>query len=245
MDDNLGEEHLHSIYRNRLGARDLDNKRILWGVLVKDYLQKYVPATGTVVDLGAGNCEFINEVRALRRIAVDLNPDTVDFADPGVEVLTTRSDCMRTLDDESVETVFTSNFFEHLPTKGDLLSTLAECRRVTVRVGCSSYLNTNIRYLPGRYWDYFDHHLPLTHLSLSEALELSGYDVVERVWEVLAVHRQGCALRRSPGDGPDLPQAAAGVAPVRPPDAGRRPKALTAPKRARSRPVPSRGGPTG
>ena len=36
-------------------------------------------------------------------------------------------------------------------------------------------LMPNIRYLAGRYWDYLDHHLPLTHLSLSEALELTGY----------------------------------------------------------------------
>ena len=35
----------------------------------------------------------------------------------------------------------------------------------------------DIRYLPGCYWDYFDHHLPLTHLSLSEGLELAGFEV--------------------------------------------------------------------
>lgn len=27
------------------------------------------------------------------------------------------------------------------------------------------------------FWDYFDHHLPLTHLSLSEGLELAGFEV--------------------------------------------------------------------
>jgi hypothetical protein len=35
-------------------------------------------------------------------------------------------------------------------------------------------LQPNIRYLPGRYWDYLDHHTPLTHLSMIEALKLSG-----------------------------------------------------------------------
>ena len=185
MNDSPGDEQLRSIYRNRFHHRDLVNKRTLWGVLVRDFFQKYVPTNGTVIDLGAGNCEFINEVLATRRVAVDLNPDTVAFADPGVEVLTTRSDRMGTIDDGSVETVFTSNFFEHLPTKADLLSTLAECRRVTRPGGLLVVLMPNIRYLPGRYWDYFDHHLPLTHLSLSEALELSGYDVVERVGRFL------------------------------------------------------------
>lgn len=176
---------LQAIYRNRFDERELANKRTLWRVLVRDFFQKYVPAGATVLDLGAGSCEFINEVRAARRIAVDLNPDTANFADPGVEVLTTPSDRMTSLDDSSVEMVFTSNFFEHLPTKSDLVSTLAECRRVTRPGGLIVVLMPNIRYLPGRYWDYLDHHLPLTHLSVAEALELSGYEVVENVGRFL------------------------------------------------------------
>jgi SAM-dependent methyltransferase len=185
MDDRAGEEDLEAIYRNRFDERDLANKRILWAVLVHDYFQRYVPLDGTVVDLGAGNCEFINEVRAAHRIAVDLNPDTVEFADRGVDVHTTRSDSMDRLADGIVDTVFTSNFFEHLPTKAELMATLAECRRVTRSDGLIVILMPNIRYLPGRYWDYLDHHLPLTHLSVAEALELSGYEVLEQVGRFL------------------------------------------------------------
>jgi SAM-dependent methyltransferase len=120
-------------------------------------------------------------VHAAQRIAVDLNPDTAQHAEPGVAVLTTRSDAMTELASDTVDTVFTSNFFEHLPTKDDLLSTLTECRRVTRPGGLIVVLMPNIRFLPGRYWDYFDHHLPLSHLSLAEALELSGFDVLEQV----------------------------------------------------------------
>lgn len=173
------DDPLEAIYRKRFDERDLENKRVLWQVLVRDFFQQYVDASGTVLDLGAGNCEFINEVRAARRIAVDLNPATAGFAAPGVEVVLTRSDAMEVLADESVDTVFTSNFFEHLPTKADLLATLAECHRVTRPGGRIVVLMPNIRHLTGRYWDYLDHHLPLTHLSVGEALELSGYEVEE------------------------------------------------------------------
>ena len=126
-----GDEDLSAIYRLRFDERDLVNKRVLWETLVSDFFQQYVPENGTVVDLGAGSCEFINSVRAARRIAVDLNPDTAMFAAPGVTVLTTRSDHLAELSDESVDTVFTSNFFEHLPDKSVLMATLAECHRVT------------------------------------------------------------------------------------------------------------------
>lgn len=173
-------DDLEAIYRNRFDERDLANKRILWDVLVREVFQRYVPVEGTVLDLGAGNCEFTNAVRARRRIAVDLNPDTVAFADPGVEVLTTSSDDLHEVADESVDTVFTSNFFEHLPTKDALAATLAESRRVTRPGGALVVLMPNIRAVGGRYWDYLDHHLPLTDRSVSEALGLHGYDI-ERV----------------------------------------------------------------
>lgn len=179
------EAGIKAIYRNRFDDLDLANKRVLWSELVRHHFQAYVPEDGTVVDLGAGNCEFVNEVRAARRIAVDLNPDTVRFAAADVQVLTTRSDDLRALENDSVDVVFTSNFFEHLPTKDDLMSTLAECRRVTRPGGTIVVLMPNVRYLAGRYWDYLDHHLPLTHLSVSEALALAGYEVEEQVGRFL------------------------------------------------------------
>jgi SAM-dependent methyltransferase len=178
-------EDLALIYRRRFDDRELVNKRVLWSTLVQDFFQAYVPKGGTVLDLGAGSCEFVNAVQAARRLAVDLNPDTAQHADHGVEVHLTRSDSMDEIASASVDTVFTSNFFEHLPTKADLMSTLQECHRVTRPGGLLVVLMPNIRYLPGRYWDYLDHHLPLTHLSVSEGLDLAGYDVVECVGRFL------------------------------------------------------------
>lgn len=38
-------------------------------------------------------------------------------------------------------------------------------------------LQPNIRYLGSRYWDFYDHMTPLTHLSLSEGLLKNGFRV--------------------------------------------------------------------
>ena len=179
MTDDTSPEDLRALYQNRFDQAELADKRLLWGVLVTHWFQRYVPADGTVLDLGAGTCEFVNEIAAARRIAVDLNPDTGAHAAPGVEVMITNSEDLSGVTDGSVDVVFTSNFFEHLPTKVALLNTLAECRRVLVPSGRLIVLMPNIRYLAGRYWDYFDHHLPLTHFSLVEALELSGFEAEE------------------------------------------------------------------
>jgi hypothetical protein len=41
-------------------------------------------------------------------------------------------------------------------------------------------LGPNLRYLPGRYWDFYDHFTPLSHLSMHEALIKNGF-LVEKV----------------------------------------------------------------
>ena len=84
---------------------------------------------------------------------------------------------LKSLAPNSVDVVFCSNFFEHLPDKAALASTLREawrCLRPGGRLVC---LGPNIKYLPGGYWDFWDHYLPLTELSLSEGLELTGFRV--------------------------------------------------------------------
>jgi SAM-dependent methyltransferase len=174
-DASMDGAYLSATYAQRFSAAELADKRALWGALVRDVFQQYVPRTGTVLDLGAGYCEFINEVRAERRIAVDLNPDTRQWAAAGVEVVGNRSDRLTDIGTSTIDTVFTSNFFEHLPSKEALLDTLAECHRVLKPSGQVVILMPNIRNLPGAYWDYLDHLLPLTQHSLTEALSLRGF----------------------------------------------------------------------
>jgi SAM-dependent methyltransferase len=73
--------------------------------------------------------------------------------------------------------VFTSNFFEHLPNKQALSRTLAEAKRCLKPGGRLIALGPNIKYLPGVYWDFLDHHVPLTEHSLSEALIHEGLSI--------------------------------------------------------------------
>jgi SAM-dependent methyltransferase len=132
-----------------------------------------------VLDLGAGYCEFINAIQCARKIAVDLNEETAAYAGPGVAVVHAPSTDLRAIAAGSVDVVFASNFFEHLPSKADFLTTLHEIRRVLAAGGRLLILQPNIRFLPGEYWDFLDHHIPLTDRTLVEALELVGLEVVE------------------------------------------------------------------
>lgn len=172
--DPLDPSALSRLYRERFGQGDLAFKERMWGVLCERVFQRYVRPSDTVLDLGAGSCEFINAISARQKIAVDLNPDVAKHARDARTIQAPSTD-LSPVGNGSVDVVFTSNFLEHLPAKGDVLRTLAECRRILRPGGTLIVLMPNIRYLPGRYWDYFDHHTPLTHLSLVEALTLTGF----------------------------------------------------------------------
>ncbi|MEV4621907.1 methyltransferase domain-containing protein [Asanoa sp. NPDC049573] len=174
----LSGDELAQLYDDRFDAAELESKRVLWEALCRGFFDRYVDPDDTVVDLAAGTCEFSNAIRAKRKIAVDLNPDTPKFA-VDADVVVAPSDDIAAIDDGTADVVFTSNFFEHLPDKRALLRTLGETRRILRPGGRLLVLMPNLRFVGQRYWDYFDHHLPLTHLSLVEGLGLAGFETDE------------------------------------------------------------------
>jgi SAM-dependent methyltransferase len=175
---------LQSIYEKRF-AGTLAYRKKVWNVLVSDFFQKYVSTGDAVVDLGCGYGEFINAVRCAKKFAMDLNPDAPKYLAPSVRFLD--QDCASPwqLESGSLNVVFTSNFFEHLPDKGALGRTLDEIFRCLAPGGKLIAMGPNIKYLAGDYWDFWDHHLPLTEMSLGEGLINRGFEISECVGKFL------------------------------------------------------------
>lgn len=171
---------LTELYENRFGDRERARKARVWAILWEAVFSRWIRPEDTVVDLGAGYCEFINSALAKRRIAVDLNPDTAKLAAPGVEVRNESVADLSFLADGEADVVFTSNFFEHLPTKDVLTQTVQAAFRVLRPGGIFIVMGPNIRLLPDVYWDYYDHHIPLSDRSVSELLSMCGF-TLERV----------------------------------------------------------------
>ena len=163
------------MYERRFGSHT-DYRDRVWRVLA-EWFATLVPKGSTLLDLGCGHGEFIRHIDAGRRLAMDLNPAAGVLVDEGIEVFA--HDCSQPwpIADAELDVVFTSNFLEHLPTKGHLRDTMAEAFRCLRPGGRLIALGPNLRLVRGAYWDFYDHHLPLTERSLAELLLDCGFEV--------------------------------------------------------------------
>lgn len=168
------KDYVLSIYADRFD-KDVGKRDVMWKILCKDFFQQFINKKDTVLDLGAGYCEFINNIECRQKIAVDLNKKTKSKAGKGVKVYLALSTKLPKRLTGTVDVVFASNFFEHLDSKNELIDTLKEVHRVLKPGGKLMVLQPNIRLVGNQYWDYVDHTLPLTEKSLYEAFLLTGF----------------------------------------------------------------------
>lgn len=186
------ESELSRIYARRFAGTAAYRDRV-WQVLTAAFFSRWIPAQGTVLDLGCGYGEFINHAVAAGKYAMDLNPDSEARLAEGVQFL--RQDCSErwAVADDTLDVVFTSNFFGHLPDKVCLKRTLAEALRCLKPGGRLVAMGPNIKFLPGAYWDFFDHHTILTEASLAEVLSVTGFELEKVILRFLS-----CTLVNAP-----------------------------------------------
>jgi len=167
------------IYRNRFDERKRRDKELVWEVVVRHFLQRWVGSQDTVLDIGCGQGEFLNHVRCARRIGVDLNPDCAGSLSDEIEFHAADVRNLSFLPADSIDVAFTSNLLEHLPSKDDVEMLLSEARRVLRPGGHLIALGPNLRFVPGEYWDFWDHHTPITDRSLVELLVALGFEITD------------------------------------------------------------------
>lgn len=175
-------KNVTQLYKNRFSDQEEERRKAIWWVITHDFLQKFVEESDTVIDPACGYGEFISYVHAKRKIAMDMNSDSGQCVNKDVEFH--QGNCLDLLKEfpETADIVFTSNFLEHLPDKKSLETLLtgvwgALKSEKDGKAGRYLILGPNLRYIPGRYWDYYDHNLGLTHLSLIEALRLFEFEI--------------------------------------------------------------------
>ncbi|MFH1593303.1 MAG: class I SAM-dependent methyltransferase [Candidatus Omnitrophota bacterium] len=171
------ENLLGRLYRQRFSVREMTQKNEIWKVLCRSYFQKYISKDSSVLDLGAGFGEFINNIRCSEKCAVDINEDGRDYLNPEVKFYKRAASDLSFLGEASIDFVFISNVAEHLKTREDVIKAFEEIARVLRPEGRVMVMGPNVRYLSKIYWDFFDHYIPVSHKAVVELLQALGFKV--------------------------------------------------------------------
>jgi SAM-dependent methyltransferase len=167
---------LQDMYRLRFTKSEKYRNEV-WQILCQEYLCRLISSEANIIDIGSGWGEFINNIKAAKKYAMDMNPDTGERLSRDIHFI--HQDCAQEwpIQKDSLDVVFSSNFFEHLPDKNHIESTISEAYRCLKLNGLIICLGPNIKFAPGKYWDFWDHLIPITELSLSELLQLKGFSI--------------------------------------------------------------------
>jgi ubiquinone/menaquinone biosynthesis C-methylase UbiE len=155
-------------------------RRVLWQTLVACEFQKQIQADGVVLELGAGYGEFINSVKAGRRLAVDQWAGMLQYLDPGVEGLVTNITRLDGVADNSVDYVFSSNCFEHV-SQSELVECLVQLRRKMKPGAMLTIVQPNFKYCAREYFDDYTHVTIYTDKGLSDLLVANGFNITRCV----------------------------------------------------------------
>lgn len=158
-----------------------DPKReVIWKQICK-FIQRYIPPDSTVLDLGAGYCDFINNIKAKKKIAIDTSDQISKFANKDVETFKTSCENIKSLKNDSIDVVFASNIFEHLEKK-KFRKSLREIKRLLKKDGLIIVLQPNYIYCFKEYFDDYTHKSVFSHVSLSDYLTSEGF-CIERCYK--------------------------------------------------------------
>lgn len=157
---------------------DYDPRRSrLWFVLTR-YLEKLVPITpdSAVLDVGAGYCDFINQVRAKEKHAIDASPLLVSSA--AKDIVCHVGSCLSLLQElpkNYFDVVMASNLLEHLSREeGDkVLETIWSILKNGQ--GKLIILQPNFAYCYRKFYDDYTHKTPYTHHALSDLLKTKNF----------------------------------------------------------------------
>jgi hypothetical protein len=153
-------------------------RETLWRSLFRFYFQRWIREDDCVLELGAGYGHFINNVKARRRIALDLWPELPNFLQAGVESHVGSVTDLSFLQNHSVDFAFASNLFEHI-TKDDLADVLHQLEPKLSSRGLLCLLQPNYSYAYREYFDDYTHITVYSHVTMCDFLRTCGYEIVD------------------------------------------------------------------
>jgi len=167
------------LYEYRFRGIDQEAREEVWKEIAAHvYVELGRP--NSVLDPAAGRGEFINNVPAAERWAVDRVAYAEGTHSPGTTVLV--ADIFDAeLPEAHFDGVWVSNFLEHLLTQEEVATFLEMMGSVLMPGGRIAIMGPNFRFCADEYFDCADHTLALTHVAIAEHLYAAGIEPLKVV----------------------------------------------------------------
>jgi len=165
-----------SYFETRFRYSEIKNR--VWKEL-SEYLQKNIPIKEEhkVLDVGAGYCYFINNIKCKEKHAIDISK--IPLLKANRDVITKIGD-VRNLKkyykENYFDIAFCSNILEHLEMR-DVIKVLKQINFILKPNGKLIILSPNYKYSYREYFDDYDHKSILTDKNIKDILSLCKFKV--------------------------------------------------------------------
>lgn len=143
---------------------------------ISEFLQKWIKEDVSILEIGCGYCDFINQIKSVRKSAIDYDEKSIEYKNSDVDFKQ-----ISILDYEfetKFDVIFASNFLEHFSTE-EISEILKKCYGGLKKNGLFILIQPNYYYSYRSYWDDYTHKTALTHNSIQDILKIHGFDVVD------------------------------------------------------------------
>jgi SAM-dependent methyltransferase len=152
-----------------------DRKRKGVWKAICEYLQIFIPKDSVVLDFGAGYCDFINQIKASKKIAIDLNSESKKYCNKDISFYNSLDSMIGS--PIKIDVIFMSNILEHLD-DNQLDDLFKNILKVIKSNGKIILVQPNYFYSYRQYWDDYTHKKAFSHISLADFLNSKGFDII-------------------------------------------------------------------
>lgn len=149
------------------------NRTGVWKA-INEYLSKFIGADSSVLELGSGYGDFINQVKSSDKVAIDININAKECCNQDVHFF--NESVFDFSINKKFDIIFASNFFEHF-TLTELDVIFNKIKNMLNAHGKLIIIQPNYYYCYKNYWDDYTHKTVFTHTNFPDFMKEHGFRV--------------------------------------------------------------------